>query len=218
MLFPRAQLGKGCGRLAPRGSRGKKGRTPPGRPGTEGHLQRLQMRARLGGLNPARGAKLTPAPRPGLLCRCQKVNPPGTPGTLRLADGEGGGGGRRPTASHSPWPFTLWRAAGAPRQLHRAPRSRPPHSSCAPAASRPVQRRPPRAPPPSPRPSLPTPNRPPPHLHPAAPRLPGFAEEGGRPRPRRAGPALVPPRRGRVSGRGGIRRALGYGSASPEGT
>lgn len=124
--------------LVRRGSRGKKGRTPPGRPGTEGHLQRLQMRAWLGGLNPARGAKPAPAPRPGLLCRCQKVNPPGSPGTLRLAavqrltgTAEAEGAGRLPPIhpGHSLYggrPAPPASCTGRPAPARPIPAARPP--------------------------------------------------------------------------------------------
>lgn len=211
MLSPRARRAAAGRRrtagLAPRGSQGKKKKILPGGLGKERHLQRLQRRARLGGLNPARGAKLAPGPRLGLLCRCQKVNSARLPGHCAprcrpAAHGEGGG--RRPTASHSPWPFTLWRAAGAPRQLHRAPRSRPPHSSCAPAA------RPPRPALPAPAPPrAPTAQSPGASLASRRTPAPGFAEEGARPRPRGAGPAPVPPHRGRRLGRAGASAGCG---------
>lgn len=144
MLLPCTSVGRTAAarrrtpKPAPRGLRGKKRRTPPGRPGTEGHLQRLQMRARLGGLNPARGAKLAPAPRPGLLCRCQKVNPPGSPGTLRLAAGprltgraEAEGAGRLPPIhpGHSLYggrPAPPARCTGRPAPARPIPAARPP--------------------------------------------------------------------------------------------
>lgn len=204
---------KGCGGPAPHGRAGaegltgKEGENPARGLGKERHLQRLQRRARLGGLNPARGAKLAPGPRLGLLCRCQKVNSARLPGHSAprcrpAAHGEGGG--RRPTASHSPWPFTLWRAAGAPRQLHRAPRSRPPHSSCAPAA------RPPRPALPAPAPPrTPTAQSPRASLASRRTPVPGFAEEGARPRPRGSGPAPVPPHRSRRLGRAGASAGCG---------
>lgn len=108
------------------------------------------MRVRLSGLNPARGAKLTAAPRPGLLCRCQKVNLPGSPATLRVPAGprlsgraEAEGAGRLPPI-HPVHSLYGGRPAPPASCTGRPAPSRPPHSSCAPAAARPVQRRPPR--------------------------------------------------------------------------
>lgn len=190
---------------APTGLRGKKRRTPPGRPGTEGHLQRLQMRARLGGLNPARGAKLAPAPRPGLLCRCQKVNPPGSPGTLRLAAGprltgrvEAEGAGRLPPIhpGHSLYggrPAPPARCTGRPAPARPIPAARPPPPAPSSTA------RPGPAPLPAPRPH-----------RPIAPRTftsrrtlaPGLAGQTP-PRPASAGPTLGPRRGSRSSGAAG---------------
>lgn len=110
-------------------------------------------------------------------------------------------------------------AAGAPRQLHRAPRSRPPHSSCAPAAARPVQHRPPRA-----RPASTPTNLRADRLHPAARRLPysrrraldhAFSAMAAPPPRRTAFAAVTAPRKGSGgSGRGAVG---GHGSAARRG-
>lgn len=96
------------------------------------------MRVRLSGLNPARGAKLTAAPRPGLLCRCQKVNPPGSPATLRVAAGprltgraEAEGAGRLPPIhpGHSLYggrPAPPASCTGLPAPARPIPAARPP--------------------------------------------------------------------------------------------